>query len=224
MRKISTLFEREFERHKVVGISDKLTDPEFARVLNGECRTTVKVDGSCCAILGYFLHKRFDAKPGRKIPEESIPCCDPDPITEHWPHWVPVLDTNPGDKWFIEALKASDGYLGTTSAGSIFANTSLKNGTYEAIGKHFNGNPYKLDNDILVKHGAVTINEDLSSFDAIKNYLHDTPIEGIVFWDDNSKVTSIMGDIRSGISKPICKIKRSDFGFKWPVNGAKYIL
>lgn len=220
MRKIPTLFEREFKNNKMVGICDKLTDPEFARILDGECRATVKVDGSCCAILGHFLYKRFDAKPGRKIPEYSIPCCSPDPITGHWPHWTLVRDTNPEDKWFIKALKASDGYLGGTHTGSIFVNTFLVNGTYEAIGKHFNGNPYKLDNDIMVMHGSVTIHEDLSSFDAIKNYLCDTPIEGIVFWDDNSKVNGIP----SGVSRPICKIKRRDFGFKWPVDGAKYIL
>lgn len=221
MRKIPTLFERKFEKHKVVGISDKLTDPEFARVLDGECRATLKVDGSCCAILGHYLYKRFDAKPGRKSPENSIPCCDPDPITGHWPHWAPVLSTNPGDKWFIEALIVSNGRLEATStcrvrAGSIYTGSVFVNGTYEAIGKHFNGNPYKLDTDILVKHGAITIHEDLSSFDTVKCYLRDTPIEGIVFWDDGSKA--------DGIPKPICKIKRSDFGFKWPVDGAKYIL
>jgi hypothetical protein len=35
----------------------------------------------------------------------------------------------------------------------------------------------------------------------MKKYLKENAIEGIVFWLDG---------------EPICKIKRSDFGFPWP--------
>jgi hypothetical protein len=40
------------------------------------------------------------------------------------------------------------------------------------------------------------------SFSGIREYLRKTPIEGIVFWKDG---------------EPMCKIKRTDFGFEWPV-------
>lgn len=80
----------------------------------------------------------------------------------------------------------------------------LTDGTYEAIGPHFQTNPYDLDKDILYRHGSeiVTVNR---SFDDIKEYLRTHAIEGLVFWKDG---------------EPQCKIKRSDFGFKWPVTEA----
>ncbi len=77
----------------------------------------------------------------------------------------------------------------------------LEDGTYEAIGPHFQGNPYKMETDMLVRHGLVKLTVD-RSFDGLHDYLKDNEIEGIVFWKDG---------------EPKCKIKRSDFGFKWPV-------
>jgi hypothetical protein len=96
---------------------------------------------------------------------------------------------NPADKWFFKA------YEGTKVYPSI-----LSDGTYEAIGEHFQGNPYHLKGDTLVKHGEKVINAKLDSFEAIKEYLKNNRIEGIVFWLDG---------------EPRCKIKRSDFGFLW---------
>ena len=82
-------------------------------------------------------------------------------------------------------------------------------GTYEAIGKHFNGNPYGFAKcDMLIKHGQDIIpNSELErSFEGIKRYLNENYIEGIVFWKDG---------------EPQCKIKRTDFGFDW---GMGYML
>lgn len=75
----------------------------------------------------------------------------------------------------------------------------LENGTYEAVGRHFNGNPYHLETDKLEKHGTrkLYVKRD---FESIKNYLRENYMEGIVFWKDG---------------QPQCKIKRSDFGFPW---------
>lgn len=150
---------------------------------------TIKKDGSCCAVIDGLFYKRYDAKRGKKPPLGAIPCSDPDPVTGHWPHWVRVDESNPGDKWFLEAYKNSE---------------DLTDGTYEAIGPHFQTNPYDLDKDILYRHGSeiVTVNR---SFNDIKEYLRAHAIEGLVFWKDG---------------EPQCKIKRSDFGFKWPVTEA----
>jgi hypothetical protein len=183
MKKIPTLFEREYANHKVVGIKPIVTNG-MEWVLEGEGVATVKYDGSCCAIINGEFYKRYDAKKGKKAPLGAIPCCEPDLITGHHPHWVKVDKNNPSDKWFLEAYYNTD---------------DLTDGTYEAIGIHFQGNPYKLDCDILVKHG----NEEMyveRSFEGIKEYLENFNIEGIVFWLDG---------------EPKCKIKRSDFGFKW---------
>lgn len=186
MKKIPTLFERVFENHKVTGITDKVT-PGFEWVLKGEGTATLKLDGSCCAIIGGELYKRYDAKKGKKPPEGAIPCCDPDPITGHWPHWVKCDASNPADKWFIEAWKNVDYDMG--------------DGTFEAIGPHFQGNPYNMKYDTLEKHGDIKVLVE-RSFEAIKEYLSKNKVEGIVFWKDG---------------EPKCKIKRTDFGLKWPV-------
>ena len=193
MKKIPTLFEREFENHRVVKVLDKVT-PGLEWVLEGGATPTVKWDGSCCAIIGGEFYKRFDAKKGRKVPDGAIACCDPDPVTGHWPHWVKIDISNPdpSDKWFVEAY--------TNQSTMIYTH----DWTYEATGKHFNGNPYNMDHDILVPHGQFLCFglEKPYSYVSIRNYLERTNIEGIVFWKDQ---------------EPICKIKRSDFGFEWPI-------
>lgn len=75
-------------------------------------------------------------------------------MTGHWPHGVPTSRDNPGDKWFIRALD----------------NTPyLENRTYEAIGPHFQGNPYGLPDDVLVPHGAEVI-EVVRTFRDIRDY------------------------------------------------------
>ena len=193
MKKIPTLFHREFEGHKVVSI-DQNVAPAFEWVLAGEGLATEKIDGACCAVIDGVFYKRYDAKKDKhgnlKIPPEgAIPCDDPDLITGHWPHWLKIDENNPADRWFIDAYER-------TSCGE-----RLEDGTYEAIGPHFQSNPYKLNVDVLQRHGAVTLDLPDRSFEEIKEYLRTHNIEGIVFWKED---------------KPQCKIKRKDFGFKWP--------
>lgn len=187
MKKIPTLFERVFENHKVVGITRNVT-PGCEWVLDGEGEATIKMDGSCCAIINGELYKRYDAKKGKKPPTGAIPCCDPDPVTGHWPHWVRVDENNPGDKWFVEAYRNTPVEL-------------IKDGTYEAIGPHFQGNPYKMSFDVLYRHGSELIDVN-RNFEDIGIFLNSHNMEGIVFWKDG---------------EPMCKIKRTDYGLKWPV-------
>lgn len=188
MKKIPTLFEREFKNHKVIGISNKVTSG-MEWVLLGEGVATEKIDGCCCAIIDGQFYRRYDAKKGRVPPTNAIPCCEPDSVTGHWPHWVPVDDT-PNNKWFIIAWQ-------NTFGGN---DTPPIDGTYEAIGRDFQGNPYRLTKNILVRHGEIEIQVE-RSFEGIKEYLRTHDIEGIVFWKDG---------------EPQCKIKISDFGFSWP--------
>lgn len=189
MKKIPTLYTRIYENHRIVGIKDEITQGCEEAFKNGIA--TVKIDGACCAIINGKFYKRYDAKKGKKPPEGAIPCCDPDPITGHWPHWVEIDENNPGDKWFI---------LAKTNYRK-FAYSALCNGTYEAVGLHFNGNPYCVKNDILIPHGKkiVTIKRD---FESISNWLNEHKEEGLVFWFNG---------------EPVCKIKRTDFGYEWPV-------
>lgn len=187
MKKIPTLFTRVYENHKIVGIKDEITPGCEEAFLHGIA--TVKVDGACCAIIDNKFYKRYDAKKGKKPPEGAIPCSNPDPVTGHWPHWVEVSDC-PADKWFVEAFN-----------NSRKAGLDWEEGTYEAIGPHFQGNPYGLKNDILVKHGTEVIEVE-RDFESISNFLNNNLIEGLVFWLNG---------------EPVCKIKRTDFGLEWPV-------
>lgn len=185
MKKIPTLFVRTFEGHKIVDISDEITPGCEEAFKNGIA--TVKLDGSCCAVIDGIFYKRYDAKEGNKPPEDAIPCDDPDPVTGHWPHWVKINPNDPSDKWFVKAYESLDYTPGP--------------GTYEAIGPHFNKNPYSLTSDILEPHGfkRVTVNRD---YDSIKEWLTANNEEGLVFW--------LNGEL-------VCKIKRKDFDLPWPI-------
>ena len=84
MKKIPTLFERKFENHRIVGISDKVT-PGMEWVLNGEGIATIKVDGSCCAIIDGVFYKSPPLRPGGGgvpgIPDGRLePRGDPAPV------------------------------------------------------------------------------------------------------------------------------------------------
>ena len=229
MKKIPTLFKRVFSPdHKTKTILPEVT-PGCEAVLEGRCVPTVKWDGACCAIINGEIYKRYDAKVGKngkqkQPPEGAIPCQpEPDPITGHWPHWVECDPANPADKYFLEAYH--NAWLARERKGGLRGQmiTPLRDGTYEAIGPAWQGNSYHLAKNTLVAHGndecgdlAELIEEQLSygrvigasklptdvMYDLLEKYLCENEIEGIVFWHNGS---------------PMCKIKRSDFGFPWPV-------
>ncbi len=188
MIKIPTLFTRVYENHEIVDILPTITPGCEEAFLQGTA--TVKIDGACCAIINGEFYKRYDAKKGKKPPEGAIPCSDPDPVTGHWPHWVLAFANDPANRWFTAARS------NTRNAG-----VELTDGTYEAVGPHFQGNPYDLKNDILIPHGVkeVMVKRD---FDSIREWLETNEEEGLVFWLDG---------------EPVCKIKRTDFGLEWPV-------
>lgn len=192
MKKIPTLFEREFKDHNVIKILPKV-HPGMEWVLKGEGVATVKYDGSCCAIIDGEYYKRYDCKKGKIPPDGFIPCCEPDSITGHWPGWVKVDEKNPADKWFVTAYEMT----------VMLENYGMKlsDGTYEAVGRCFQNNPYNFTSNKLIKHGKEIVEVE-RTFEGIKKYLSEHEIEGLVFWKDGS---------------PQCKIKRSDFGFEWPV-------
>lgn len=192
MKKIPTLFRREFDNHRAVKVLPELSHESLSWVLAGDGIATEKIDGACCAVIGGKFYKRYDAgkdKHGnlKSPPAGAIPCGEPDPVTGHWPHWVRVDENDPADQWFVSAYKFNAAYY--------------LNGTYEAVGLHFNGNPYCLDRDYLIPHGKTEIDLPDRSFEGIRSYLSEHAIEGIVFWKDGT---------------PQCKIKRSNFGLPWP--------
>lgn len=187
VKKIPTLFVREYDDGGIILTRDVMPGLEW--VLKGEGEATEKVDGAACAIINGVLYKRYDAKRGKEPPKGAIPCQpEADPITGHWPHWVKVDTRITADKWFVQA------WVNTPWA--------VSDGTYEAVGIHFQSNPYGLDADFLENHGRIKVKDFPRDFDGMREYLRTHFIEGVVFWKDG---------------EPRCKIKRSDFGFNWPV-------
>ena len=182
-----SLFERDYKSNWKMALPKVTAGCEW--VIAGEGEATEKVDGSACAIIQGTLWRRYDAnvKKGRKPPIGGIPCQpEPDPVTGHWPHWVPCIRGIPSDQYFFAA----------------YDNTpwNREDGTYEAVGPHFQGNPYGLDEDVLERHGRIKLHNIPRTYDGMCEWLRTHEVEGIVFWKDG---------------EPKCKIKRSDFGFKW---------
>lgn len=188
MKKIPVLFKVSYGNGKM--LSDTVASG-FEWVIGGEGEATEKVDGAACAIIDGALYRRYDAnvKKGRKPPLEGIPCQpEADPYTGHWPFWVKVMRGIPSDAHFARAFDNSP--------------WCREDGTYEAVGMHFQNNPYGLDDDFLERHGRIKIKNLTRTYDGIYEYLATHEIEGIVFWKDG---------------EPQCKIRRRDFGLEWPI-------
>jgi hypothetical protein len=188
MKKIPSLFKRDYEGTRLV--YDEVV-PGAEWVIAGEGVATCKIDGTSCLMRAGKLYKRYDARAGKTPPSGFEPAQEEaDPVTGHWPGWLPVGD-GPEDRWHREAL----------------ANTSvLPDGTYELIGPKVQGNAEGMDRHMLVPHGAELLGDVPRSFEGIRAYLASHEIEGIVWW-------RVPGD-------PDCdkaKIKRRDFKLPWPI-------
>ena len=179
------MFKRQFENHKIAKVLNEV-EPECMWVLNGEGYATEKLDGTCCLIKDGKIYRRYDYKKGRELPKDAIPCQEAaDIVTGHFPHWLLCTAEDGSSKYHLEAFSKQK---------------DLQDGTYELIGEHINGNPYKLDTDRLVKHGSVVLEDVPRTFEGLYNYLKEHYIEGIVFYRENGEM---------------CKIKRTDFRFNW---------
>lgn len=87
MKKIPTLFKREFENGKIKAVLPELNGDMENVLINGTA--TVKWDGSCCAVIGGKFYKRYDAKKGKPVPAGAIKCQEEaDSVTGHLPCWV----------------------------------------------------------------------------------------------------------------------------------------
>lgn len=181
MKKISTLFKKDPTN---LGRVINEIDPANEWVFEDGVKATRKFDGTACAVIDGKLYRRYDAKPRykRPIPEGAIPCQQADLISGHWPHWVPCDPSNPHDKYHCEAFKPG-----------------MADGTYELCGPQFQGNPEKLNDNVLIPHGSEVIHLLVISWDTIKILLENEDIEGIVFHHPDGRM---------------CKIRKSDFGIK----------
>lgn len=199
MKKTPLVFVYDYEKDV---ITDKVK-PGSEWVLEGKGVATIKVDGTACLFKDGKLWKRFDRKLKKNVsvkegseisldlfrdaPEGFEPCePNPDPVTFHWPGWVPVSEDKPEDKYHVEALK-----------GAV-----LEEGkTYELVGPKFSDNPYELEKHELWKHGDLVVDLGVPTFEKIKDYLENNYVEGLVFHNKE--------DGR------VAKIRRKDFDLFW---------
>lgn len=189
MKKIPTLFVRDMETHLVTPVVTEGCE----WVIAGEGVATEKSDGTACLVRDGKLYKRYDAKHGKTPPadfEAAQP--EPDPITGHWPGWVPV-GNGPDDKYHLGAWSEAWNYRDEKT---------LRDGTYELVGPKVQRNPYDLDEHQLRRHGDTVLLDAPYSYAELKIYLHDSHIEGIVWHHPDGRMA---------------KIKRRDFGLDWPV-------
>ena len=205
MIKIPCLFERVFSK-KSHPILLRTVTPGCEWALTNEGIATRKRDGTACLVKGGKLFKRYDVRVSRgaSVPLGAIPCIpESDPVTGHWPHWVEV-GSEPESKWHREAwtgIRAADGSRFRPAV-------ALEDGTYELCGPRIGANPEDLAEHEFIKHGSERVDivtESLSGvrdWDSIRSFLESALIEGIVFHHADGRM---------------CKIRRDDYGFKWPV-------
>jgi hypothetical protein len=184
MQKIPTVFQRNFETDRLV--RNEVT-PGCEWVLSGEGTPTRKFDGTCCLIKDGKLYKRYDVKKGRTAPAGFIPAKEPDEVTGYWPGWVEVGD-GPDDQYHRDAFQR---YRGDVEMNFV-------DGTYELIGPKIQGNPEKVADHILVRHGAVKLLYVPYDFEGLREYLSQHNIEGIVWHHPDGRMA---------------KLKKRDFGF-----------
>jgi len=179
MKKISSLFARDPNNPRV------LTDnfhPDAAWVVAGEGVATRKWDGTAVLVRGGKLFARYDVKRGKAAPVGFEPAQDPDPNTGHHPGWVPA--TRPEDTWIRTAARAGGDAvilpIWDDKADKLVP--TLEDGTYEACGPKINGNPERLDEHRLIRHGRFVLANVPCAKTGLVEFFRAHPIEGVVWW------------------------------------------
>ena len=168
MKKMKTVWAISREKPRVA--TDIVQEPW---VLAGEGVATIKYDGTSCLIEGGRLFRRYDAKKGR-APEGWVPCEPaPDPVTHHWPGWLPVDAADPACKWHVEAFTEG-----------------LEDGTYELVGPKVQGDRYGLARHELWKHGREAVEVERTR-EALIDWLSTHDHEGLVFHHPDGRMAKL---------------------------------
>lgn len=190
MRKIPTLFKRDFTNNGVV--FDEYSDgTEWVRA--GEGKATRKYDGTSCMVRSSKLYKRYEYKDG-KTPPPDFEEADYDKTTAKHVGWVEV-GWGAEDKWHRD-----------TEYSANPDRVSLHDGYYELVGRKVQGNPEHIEGEkhALVQFAgdrpadsdvpSVEVLEDVpTGFEELKNYLTDKDIEGVVWHHPDGRMVKIKG-------------------------------
>jgi len=174
MRKIPTLFKRDFTNNGA--IADEYSEgTEW--VQSGEGVATRKYDGTSCLIRGGKMYKRYELKAGKEAPW-GFQLADHDDVTGKSMGWVEVGNGSE-DKWHREAVGNPD-------------KVDLPDGTYELVGAKIQGNPEHYEAHTLVKHSEAEQYPDAPvTFEALRNWLTDKDIEGLVWHHPDGRYVKI---------------------------------
>lgn len=159
--------------------------PDAAWVAAGEGVATRKWDGQAVLVQDGAVFKRYDAKKGRTPPEDFVPAQpSADPVSGHWPGWVPVTAN---DRPILLSVAWGKEHL--------FGGANIPDGTYEAvgplIGTRHGPNPENLPEQRLVIHAADELHDAPRDYDGLIEYLRDREIEGIVWHHPDGRKAKI---------------------------------
>jgi hypothetical protein len=185
MKKIPTLFKRDFTKHGE--IYDEYSDGT-KWVRNGEGLATRKYDGTSVLIRDGRMYKRYEYKDG-KTPPTDFEEADYDSETGKHVGWVEVGNGSE-DKWHREAV------------GGNPDKANVPDGYYELIGPKVQGNPEHYDKHTLVKFaGEHPVNSQIlkveilenvpTGFNELREWLFDKDIEGIVWHHPDGRMVKI---------------------------------
>ena len=186
MKKIPTLFMREVTGKRALAI--EAVNPECEWVLYGEGIATEKFDGSACLVRDGVLYKRHELKEGKPRPFG-------------WFHWNFEDPSPTGHGWAPITGGSEDAYHREAWNDPLVE--SATDGTYELVGPKVQLNPYNRPTHELWRHGGRHLRDCPREFSSLREYLTNTPIEGIVWHHPDGRMA---------------KLKRRDFGIQWPMN------
>ncbi len=187
VQKIPTMFVRDESKPGYPVTDEWKADCLWVR--QGEGIATVKLDGTNVKVEHGNLFKR--QKPNERDYDDAA--------------YVPCDRANPADRWAWEAFDAM-----STIAVGLASQTTPPDGIYEVVGPKIQGNPQHHVAHTLVRvvppsPRVLLPNEpgdDLErTFTGLRRYLEAHPIEGLVFHHPDGR---------------LAKIKRRDFGLRWP--------
>lgn len=161
-----------------------IVTPGCEWVLQGEGEAVEKIDGAPCAIINGKLYKFISTRDTlrQRIRDGSLM----DHLRNGW--WLPVGRNYAEDKWIIAAYFNTPWVKG--------------DGEYVAVGPHFNGNPYGMDEDFLDSAYRIRIRDIPRTPDGIAQWLREHEVAGVVFCKGKSEQ---------------CYVDRRDLGLPWPV-------
>jgi hypothetical protein len=198
MKKIPTLFVRKMDAEPRILVPELTPGCEW--VLLGEGRPTRKRDGTACMVDDAGRHfRRYDAKHGKTPPSGFIPCQEPDPVTGHHPGWFPIGE-GPEDKHYRACTWPT------------------APGTYELCGPKIQGNPERLSELRLFRHGDEEIDHHIippegGIDDAFVRLIFD----GMLVRFSGGGSYLIEGIVWHHADGRMAKLKRRDYGLDWPV-------